>query len=101
MKLPQRPEHGKELWDLSELLAQFPRPETGFLHFYGGVAPSRDQRDGQADLQPQLLLSAARAFRQRIEQIQSSGEVCDRFDICEAPQGSLARLHPEPNGLRV
>src|SRR5205807_10485076 len=90
IKAMQPPEDWAELWRVPHQLTQLARPGEATFYLGGRIAFGHTQGWAQSSLDQQLLLELLRALRQRLEQLQGSGQVGDRLRM----HGPLRRLLP-------
>jgi hypothetical protein len=65
IKLPQAPQEA--LRSLAYLAAEFERPGVGLFHFRGRIALRHHERQGQSDVQIELVLEALSRVGQSLE----------------------------------
>jgi hypothetical protein len=69
IKLEQPEEDRKEIYGLSYLLAERPRPSVDVLHFCGGLPSSGYEHRAQRGQQVQLVLESCGGLRQGAEHL--------------------------------
>src|SRR5262245_48006138 len=81
IKNHQASQHWEELRGVPRLPAQLARPVIGGSHFWSRYALGNPQRRAKDDGQREFLLDTFGGIREGFEQLQSLGEVSDRFQI--------------------
>src|SRR4051794_21308457 len=101
MKMPQAPEHRKELCRLSYLLTQVLRPAVGLAHFWRRPAFGDTQRCAKGKAQGKFVPSAFPRIWEGHEHVQSLAQMCHCLHMRRALNGALPGALPIGYGRLV